>query len=231
MLPRRTNAKSCPTRTQSRRKDIVCTPLSVPAQNYNEWALEGLVARARFLWAQQLTVRTFFSLPAHSRQYRFYVGQSNASYQASGNRCEACADARHVQILTQTSNVWPKTEPRLKDWCHVRLCALFAEVSFIACDCLVTSVPLLCAPHLHTLIPVSSSSPTENLINDDTGWNTTVHKMRPLVGALSGSLADTIHDTVPETSGGRPLHDNAGYEPTSGVDASTEHTPIHFSVQ
>ena len=30
----------------------------------------------------------------------------------------------------------------------------------------------------------------------------------PLVRALSGSLAETFHDTVPESSGGRPLHHN-----------------------
>ena len=102
-------------------------------------------------------------------------------------------DARHVQILTQTRNVWPKTEPRLKDWCHVLLCALFAKVSFIACDCLVTSVPLLCAPHLHTLKPVSSLLPTENLINHDTGWNTTFHKMRHSARGCTVRLFSRYH--------------------------------------
>ena len=48
LLPRRTIAQSCSTRTPSTRKDIVCTPLYVPAPNDSEWALEGLVARARF---------------------------------------------------------------------------------------------------------------------------------------------------------------------------------------
>ena len=48
LLPRRTIAQSCSTRTPSRRKDTVCIPLTVPAQNDCEWALEGLVARARF---------------------------------------------------------------------------------------------------------------------------------------------------------------------------------------
>ena len=33
---------------------------------------------------------TFFSLPAHSTQGRLHVGQSSASCQATGNRCEAC---------------------------------------------------------------------------------------------------------------------------------------------
>ena len=44
LLPRRTIAQSCSTRTPSR-KDIVCIPLYVPAQNDSECALEGLDAQ------------------------------------------------------------------------------------------------------------------------------------------------------------------------------------------
>ena len=42
-------------------------------------------------------------------------------------------NVKHVQCLTWTRNVWLKLKPRLKDLCHVRSCALFAEVSFISC--------------------------------------------------------------------------------------------------
>ena len=128
----------------------------------------------------------------------FLLVKIDTSYQASGNRCEACAVPHmDAQCLAQAV-------AKAQGFVSRSFVRPFRKSFFHLMCCLVTSVPLLSAPHL--LLQYQSHPHHRPRISSTTtlvGTQST-HCATPLVSALSASWGDTIHDTVPETSGGRP---------------------------